>query len=323
MDTGQCGLVTFVADEYETNGTCTYMSKEGYNIHDVNSNEKWSGLVATAPGEGGKFCASDLWRPWGDAQGTCLMRDTVVRRDLDPVCYKGAKLGLQKRLYYVNNSAANGVENVCPSLTVTGISRDDVISDDVTVGATVNDASGIERVEFYLGEYNGTDFVGYYAQNTVKIDTSAPYNYDFTISLCESGRCAIDIIVYDTNWNTRRYMTWFDIAESDSQDPTVTITSPTSDPTYNVNNSNFNISGSASDDVGVVSVSWSNDRGGSGSCTGTTSWSKTGITLLSGVNVITITAQDAATKTGTDILTVTYSPEFSFSGTSPEGVSLE
>ncbi|MHC4950744.1 MAG: Ig-like domain-containing protein, partial [Planctomycetota bacterium] len=109
----------------------------------------------------------------------------------------------------------------------------------------------------------------------------------------------------------------------DSQDPTVTITSPTSDPTYNVNNSNFNISGSASDDVGVVSVSWSNDRGGSGSCTGTTSWSKTGITLLSGVNVITITAQDAATKTGTDILTVTYSPEFSFSGTSPEGVSLE
>jgi hypothetical protein len=41
-------------------------------------------------------------------------------------------------------------------------------------------------------------------------------------------------------------------------------------------------------------VSWSNDRGGSGVATGTTSWSVTGITLQSGANVITVTARDAA-----------------------------
>jgi hypothetical protein len=55
-------------------------------------------------------------------------------------------------------------------------------------------------------------------------------------------------------------------------------------------------------------VSWSNDRGGSGTCSGTTSWSASGISLLSGANVITVTARDAAGNTRTDTLTATYTP---------------
>ena len=49
-----------------------------------------------------------------------------------------------------------------------------------------------------------------------------------------------------------------------------------------------------------------NDRGGSGDATGTSSWSASGVPLLSGDNVITVTALDAAGNTGTDVLTVTY-----------------
>jgi hypothetical protein len=90
----------------------------------------------------------------------------------------------------------------------------------------------------------------------------------------------------------------------DTTAPTVTITSPTSATTYSTSSSSVDISGSASDG----SITWSNDRGGSGSCTGTTSWSKTGIILSSGVNVITITATDASNNTGTDTLSVTYTP---------------
>jgi hypothetical protein len=97
------------------------------------------------------------------------------------------------------------------------------------------------------------------------------------------------------------------IAESgDVISPVCTITSPTSNSTYSTSSSTINMAGSASDAVGVTSVTWANDRGGSGVCTGTTSWSKTGITLYSGVNVITITAFDAANNQGTDVLTVTY-----------------
>ena len=94
----------------------------------------------------------------------------------------------------------------------------------------------------------------------------------------------------------------------DTQDPIVTITSPTASSTYATSNSTISIAGSSSDNVGVTQVTWSNSRGGSGSASGTASWSVTGISLQSGTNLITVTARDAAGNTGTDTLTVTYNP---------------
>ena len=52
-------------------------------------------------------------------------------------------------------------------------------------------------------------------------------------------------------------------------------------------------------------MSWTNSRGGSGNATGTTSWSAAGIALLTGSNVLVVTARDAAGNTRTDTLTVT------------------
>ena len=68
------------------------------------------------------------------------------------------------------------------------------------------------------------------------------------------------------------------------------------------------IGGTASDNIGVTQVAWSNDRGGSGVCTGTTTWSKAGIPLQSGQNIITVTARDAAGNKTDDTLTVTCTP---------------
>ncbi|MCK5913127.1 MAG: hypothetical protein KAG12_04565, partial [Desulfuromusa sp.] len=89
--------------------------------------------------------------------------------------------------------------------------------------------------------------------------------------------------------------------------PTVTISSPTSAATYTTTTPVLTLSGMAADNVGVSQVSWSNDRGGSGTASGTFSWTAAGITLQSGTNVITVTGQDGAGNSGTDILTVTYS----------------
>jgi len=94
----------------------------------------------------------------------------------------------------------------------------------------------------------------------------------------------------------------------DTTRPSITITAPTTNSTYATGQSTLNIGGSASDNVAVTAVSWSNSRGGSGTCSGTSSWSKTGIALSSGQNVITVTARDAAGNTKTDSLTVTYTP---------------
>ena len=104
---------------------------------------------------------------------------------------------------------------------------------------------------------------------------------------------------------------WVDVVFSmgspgpDTTPPTVTITTPTSAATYSTSATSLNLGGTASDNVGVTQVSWSNDRGGSGVASGTTSWSVTGIALQSGANLITVTARDAAGNTGTDTLTVT------------------
>ena len=90
--------------------------------------------------------------------------------------------------------------------------------------------------------------------------------------------------------------------------PSVTITSPTSDPSCTRNASTLNLAGAADDDTGVADVAWSNDHGGSGTCTGTASWSASGITLTEGDNVITVTATDRTGKTGSAAINVTYTP---------------
>ena len=107
---------------------------------------------------------------------------------------------------------------------------------------------------------------------------------------------------------------WVDVvfvssAGPDTTPPTVTITTPTSAPTFSTGATPLNLGGTASDNVGVTQVSWTNDRGGSGVATGTASWSVSGVPLQSGVNLITVTARDAANNTGTATLSVTYTPD--------------
>jgi NADPH:quinone reductase-like Zn-dependent oxidoreductase len=70
-------------------------------------------------------------------------------------------------------------------------------------------------------------------------------------------------------------------------------------------NSKVIVTGAASDNVGVVAVTWANSRGGSGTALGTSSWATNPIELQMGDNVITITAVDAAGNAQTVSLTVT------------------
>src|SRR6185369_16696727 len=90
--------------------------------------------------------------------------------------------------------------------------------------------------------------------------------------------------------------------------PTVAITSPTTAPTFTATTSPITLSGTASDTIGVTQVTWSNSQGGSGTASGTTSWSASGIGLQAGTNVLTVTARDGAGNTASATLTVTYTP---------------
>jgi Big-like domain-containing protein len=93
----------------------------------------------------------------------------------------------------------------------------------------------------------------------------------------------------------------------DTLAPSLTITAPTSSPTFVATDASLALGGTAADNVGVTQVTWANNRGGSGTAAGTTSWSVGGVTLQVGTNVITVIARDAAGNSGTATLTVTLS----------------
>lgn len=84
----------------------------------------------------------------------------------------------------------------------------------------------------------------------------------------------------------------------DTTRPTVTVTSPTNGAPYTSPSNTLNIAGVASDNIGITRVTWSNSLGGSGTASGTTSWSANGIALQQGQNIITVTAYDSAQNSG-------------------------
>jgi hypothetical protein len=96
---------------------------------------------------------------------------------------------------------------------------------------------------------------------------------------------------------------------ADTTQPVVSLSSPTSSAAYSTTSASVSIAGSASDNVGVVSVGWRNaGNGASGSASGTGSWSVANVALVTGVNNITVTARDAAGNEGGFTLAVTYDP---------------
>jgi hypothetical protein len=120
------------------------------------------------------------------------------------------------------------------------------------------------------------------------------------------GANVITVSAHDAAGNIGQDTITVTYAITDTTAPTVVITSPTSDATYTSYNVQISLSGTASDDTAVTSVTWSCSTGGSGTATGTDAWSISGIVLTSGANVITVTGHDAAGNTGTDSITVTY-----------------
>ncbi|MBS1856271.1 MAG: matrixin family metalloprotease [Acidobacteria bacterium] len=78
----------------------------------------------------------------------------------------------------------------------------------------------------------------------------------------------------------------------DSTPPALQITSPGLSIVSTTAEA-ITIGGAASDNVAVLSVKWAVSTGGSGTASGTTSWSAT-VPLLVGTNVITVRAYDAA-----------------------------
>jgi hypothetical protein len=92
---------------------------------------------------------------------------------------------------------------------------------------------------------------------------------------------------------------------ADLTPPTLMLSAPATWGGYSTSAATVTLAGTATDNVGVTQVTWTNSRGGSGTASGTTNWTAGGIALQPGANAITLTARDAAGNARTAAITVT------------------
>ncbi len=100
----------------------------------------------------------------------------------------------------------------------------------------------------------------------------------------------------------------------DSDAPQISITSPTAEFSWLSQENTVTIKGSASDDVGVTSITWTSDQGTSGTADGTTDWSANNLSLVNGDNLFTFKSNDASGKSSSKSMLVTYNEFYTFEG---------
>lgn len=158
----------------------------------------------------------------------------------------------------------------------------------ILLAGTAADSTGISRVTWLTSS----------GANGVATGTS---NWSAGPISLVSGTTTITVTAYATNGQTATESLQVSYAAAppstptgpDTTAPALAILKPVM-TTVSVTGNSIAFSGTASDNVGVTSITWSTSNGDSGIATGTKNWSVPAIPLLVGINTVTIRAFDAA-----------------------------
>ncbi|HZS06765.1 MAG TPA: hypothetical protein VFD58_18150 [Blastocatellia bacterium] len=261
----------------------------------------FAGTTATQFGAGGPALLARLNNPRGittDASGSIIFADS----------YQG----------HVRKITPDGIINtVAGSGETSGLSGDSGPATAAKIFA--NDVAVDDKGSLYItGGYRVRKVSPDGIINTIAGNDSGFYNGDGQVAT--SASVAADGIAVDkagniyiaepSNHRIRRLMP---LSIADSTPPVVTITAPTSGPTWTTLGGTIYLSGTATDNALLTQVVWQNDRGGSGLFSGTLSAWATNITLQPGLNNLTVTAWDVAGNKGSATLAVTYNARADFS----------
>lgn len=102
---------------------------------------------------------------------------------------------------------------------------------------------------------------------------------------------------------------------------TLQITYPGSATAYSTTSPTAMVRGIASYSSGIARVQWANNRGGSGTASGTTQWDTGSIALFDGLNTLTITAVGGDNSSASRTLQITYS-KGNQSDTTPPSITI-
>ena len=198
-------------------------------------------------------------------------------------------------IYYVNNTGTS-LNYQTPDLTGTAVR---VLSS--------------QHISLWVGGTNGTLI---YNDEPKPSGGTTPTTNSFRFRMVGPGFTAwIDNFIVSQNL----MMTAADVIA-----PTVAITSPISGSM--TTSGTVTLTGTAGDNVGVTSVSGTNNRGGGWTAIGTTAWTGSNVVLYTGTNILTAIARDAAGNSGNSAITVIYNQlpvAPNISGTLSEESSLD
>jgi len=201
-------------------------------------------------------------------------------------------------------SRPGAAKNVCPAamaLLCTALVFAAAVSAaaaDVKLAWDPNTDSGLAGYNVYYGTQSRV------YSNSVKLGLQTAY----TVASLPPGTYYFAVTAYNTAGLESGYsneVSTIIVAAADTTPPSITITAPTGASTFVTTGAALTVSGTASDNVGVTQVMWSDSAGGSGIAAGTAAWSAS-IALSPGANTITVTASDAAGNTSRATLTVTF-----------------
>jgi hypothetical protein len=165
------------------------------------------------------------------------------------------------------------------------------------VGGTTSDDQGVTRVSWTNSRGGGGEATGTTAWSITGLTLAAGANVITVTASDAQGRSASDTLT--VNYKA-----------PDSLLPVITLTAPDfSNGELTVADiATVGFAGTASDNGTLASVTWSSDRGASGSATGLANWAIANIPLAPGPNVVTVTATDASGNASTVQVRINYLP---------------
>jgi hypothetical protein len=188
-------------------------------------------------------------------------------------------------------------DTVAPSITIMSptVNPLSTSSPSLSIGGTAADNVGVTQVSWTNNRGGNGIASGTSNWSAAGIPLQADSN-EITVTARDAAG----------NSSTKNLTVTYNPVVTDTTPPSVTI-APLAMAVSTAIASPLTLTGTASDNVAVTQVTWANSRGGSGTATGTTSWTVSGITLGRDPNVITVTARDAAGNVGSASVTVALS----------------
>jgi hypothetical protein len=180
-----------------------------------------------------------------------------------------------------------------PSVSITSPADNSSQTGTITVAVSASDNVGVDHVDFYVG-------------GTLKQSlTGSPYNFSLNTGDYTNGSYTLTAKAYDAAGNEQSASITVTINNittppPDTTPPTVSISSPAANSTFNITGSAFSINATAGDNIGVTKVEFYVDGSLKGTdSTGPYSLSLSPGSLGGGNHTLTVKAYDAASNSTT------------------------